>query len=126
MKLKTTKAHYKLSGEQHCLLSNGTVINPCIEIVCDVKDWITCHISAQMSTGKAIRKMMVHAMYNPFKDEITAVCEISGMDEMEYRIDWFEYEPTVDEKTMIKDMITKKCTEEYGQTLFEFCRKPWY
>ncbi|WP_300777722.1 hypothetical protein, partial [uncultured Akkermansia sp.] len=52
------------------------------------------------------------------EDILHIECEISRDSGSAY----FEYEPTAAESRLIKDMITEKNQEEYGQTPQAFCR----
>ena len=59
----------------------------------------------------------MYGIYNPFSDFLTVECVISTDDKNET----FYYTPTESESKLIKDMITQKIQEEYGQTPIEFC-----
>lgn len=59
----------------------------------------------------------MYGIYNPCSDFLTVECVISTDDKNET----FYYTPTESESKLIKDMITQKIQEEYGQTPIEFC-----
>ena len=59
----------------------------------------------------------LYGIYNPFSDFLTVECVVSTDDKEET----FYYTPTKAEAELIKDMITQKIQEEYGQTPIEFC-----
>ena len=61
--------------------------------------------------------MNMYGFYNPFADTLRVECEVSYDDHSEY----FDYEPTAAEAQLIKDMITEKIHELYGQSPQEFC-----
>ena len=58
----------------------------------------------------------LYGIYNPFSDFLTVECVVSTDDKEET----FYYTPTKAEAELIKDMITQKIQEEYGQTPIEF------
>ena len=59
----------------------------------------------------------LYGIYNPFSDFLTVEGVVSTDDKEET----FYYTPTKAEAELIKDMITQKIQEEYGQTPIEFC-----
>lgn len=59
----------------------------------------------------------MYATYNPFADALSTECEIIYIDGSDY----FDYEPAAAEAQLLKDMITEKIREIYGQTPQEFC-----
>ena len=61
----------------------------------------------------------MYGKFNPFEDSLRIECEIRQDDGSSY----FDYEPTAAESQLIKDMITEKIKEEYGQTPQEFCEE---
>ena len=63
----------------------------------------------------------MYARYNPFEDTLRIECEIDTDDSSTNR--YFDYEPTASESRLIKDMITQKIKDEYGQTPQEFCEE---
>lgn len=61
----------------------------------------------------------MYARYNPFEDTLRIECEIDTDDSNPNQ--YFDYEPSAGEEQLIKDMITQKIEEIYGQTPQEFC-----
>ena len=61
----------------------------------------------------------MYARYNPFEDTLRIECEIDTDDSNPTQ--YFDYEPSAGEEQLIKDMITQKIEEIYGQTPQEFC-----
>lgn len=59
----------------------------------------------------------LYGIYNPFSDFLTVEYVVSTDDKEES----FYYTPTKAEAELIKEMITQKIQEEYGQTPIEFC-----
>lgn len=72
------------------------------------------NLSLDSETGEWVN---MYGIYNPFSDFLTVECVISTDDKNET----FYYTPTESESKLIKDMITQKIQEEYGQTPIEFC-----
>ena len=65
----------------------------------------------------------LYARYNPFADTLRMECEIDS-DSPENN-QYFDYESTAAEAQLIKEMITEKIQEAYGQTPQEFCQDAW-
>ena len=61
----------------------------------------------------------MYARYNPFEDTLRIECEIDTDDSNPNQ--YFDYEPSTGEEQLIKDMITQKINEIYGQMPQEFC-----
>lgn len=59
----------------------------------------------------------MYGRYNPYEDTLRIECQIV----CEGGCDLFEYKPAEAEAQLIKEMITQKICEEYGQTPQEFC-----
>ena len=59
----------------------------------------------------------LYGIYNPFSDFLT----VEGVVSTDDKDETFYYTPTKAEAELIKDMITQKIQEEYGQTPIEFC-----
>ena len=59
----------------------------------------------------------LYARYDPFKDTLAMAYEVST-DEVS---EMYDYQPTVSEAELIKDMIAEKIQELYNQTPQEFC-----
>ena len=90
----------------------GKEILVCIETWFDVDKKFGIHIHDEDDTW-----LNMYGHYNPFEDSLWVECEISRQDSSEY----FDYTPTESEAQLIKDMITEKIREIYGQTPQEFC-----
>lgn len=60
----------------------------------------------------------MYGKFNPFEDTLRIECEISRDSGSTY----FDYEPTDAESHLLKDMITEKIQDVYGQTPQEFCQ----
>lgn len=74
-------------------------------------------VSADVTFG------LLNARYNPFADTLRMECEIDS-DSPENN-HYFDYEPTAAEAQLIKEMMTEKIQEAYGQTPQEFCQDAW-
>lgn len=104
------------------------VIDRDMDVDCDIGQEITVYIETWFDVD---RKFGIHisgddgiwlnmcGKFNPFEDSLRIECEISRDDGSSY----FDYEPTAAESQLIKDMITEKIKEEYGQTPQEFCEE---
>ena len=92
----------------------GQEITVYIETWFDVDKKFGVHTSADEGTW-----LNMYGKFNPFEDTLRIECEISRDDGSSY----FDYEPTAAEAQLIKDMITEKIKEEYGQTPQEFCEE---
>ena len=90
----------------------GQEITVYIETWFDVDKKFGIHTSGDDGTW-----LNMYGKFNPFEDSLRIECEISRDDGSSY----FDYEPTAAEAQLIKDMITEKIEEEYGQTPQEFC-----
>lgn len=71
-------------------------------------------INAQDSTW-----LNMTVFFNPYKDTISILCEIDS----DEGIEEFYYEPTRNEKELIKDMIELKLQIECDQSPREFCEQ---
>ena len=92
----------------------GQEITVYIETWFDVDKKFGVHTSGDDGTW-----LNMYGKFNPFEDSLHIECEISRDDGSSY----FDYEPTSAESQLIKDMITEKIKEEYGQTPQEFCEE---
>lgn len=63
----------------------------------------------------------LYADYNTKTDEIKFLCQLSNEDSHKF----FDYIPTNDEAKLVKEMITEKLRDVYGQTPQEFCGSPY-
>ena len=102
------------------------VIDRDMEVDCDIGQQITCYIETWFDVDEKFRIktnadegtwMNMYGKYNPFADTLRIECVISSDD----FTDEFDYQPTVAESQLIKDMITERIREEYGRTPKEFC-----
>lgn len=99
-----------------------------MEVDCDIGQEITAYIETWFDVDKKFGTniagedgtwLNMYAKYNPFEDTLRIECEISRDNGSEY----FDYEPTVNETRLIKDMIAEKIRVEYHQTPQEFCEE---
>lgn len=97
-----------------------------MDVDCDIGQEITCYIETWFDVDKKFgihisdedgAWLNMYGKYNPFADTLRIECEISRDDGSEY----FDYAPTAAESQLVKDMITEKIREVYGQTPQEFC-----
>lgn len=102
------------------------VIDRDMDVDCDIGQEITVYIETWFDVDKKFGVhtsgdegtwLNMYGKFNPFEDSLHIECEISRDDGSSY----FDYEPTAAESQLIKDMITEKIKEEYGQTPQEFC-----
>ena len=94
----------------------GQEIIAYLETWFDVDEKFGVHTADNDSTW-----LNMYARYNPFEDTLCIECEIDTDDSSTNR--YFDYEPTASEAQLIKDMITQKIEDEYGQTPQEFCEE---
>ncbi|WP_322176774.1 hypothetical protein [Acutalibacter caecimuris] len=92
----------------------GQEITVYIETWFDVDKKFGIHTDADVGTW-----LNMYGKFNPFEDTLRIECEICRENGFSY----FDYEPTPAEAQLIKDMITEKIKEEYGQTPQEFCEE---
>lgn len=91
---------------------NGQQIVAYLETLFDVNKKFNLNLDSE--AGEWVN---MYGIYNPCSDFLTIECVISTDDKNET----FYYTPTESESKLIKDMITQKIQEEYGQTPIEFC-----
>lgn len=98
-----------------------------MEVDCDIGQEITVYIETWFNVDKKFGTQIadedgtwlnLYGKYNPFADTLRLECEISRDNGSEY----FDYMPTESEAKLIKDMITEKISEQFGQTPEEFCQ----
>ena len=94
----------------------GQEILAYLETWFDVDEKFGVHTADNDSTW-----LNMYARYNPFEDTLRIECEIDTDDSSTNR--YFDYEPTASEAQLIKDMITQKIKDEYGQTPQVFCEE---
>ena len=85
-----------------------------MEVDCDIGQEITAYIETWLDDGTWLN---MYAKYNPFADTLRIECEISRDSGSSY----FDYEPTIAESQLIKDMIAEKLMQGHGRTPQEFC-----
>ena len=90
----------------------GQEITAYLEVWFDVDKKFGLNINDEDGTW-----LNMYAKYNPFEDKLRIECEISR----ETGSDYFDYEPTVNEAKLIKEMIAEKIMEQHGETPKEFC-----
>ena len=104
------------------------VIDRDMDVDCDIGQEITVYIETWFDVDKKFGVhtsgdegtwLNMYGKFNPFEDSLRIECEISRDDGSSY----FDYEPTAAESQLIKDMITEKIKEEYGQTPQDFCEE---
>ena len=104
------------------------VIDRDMDVDCDIGQEITVYIETWFDVDKKFGVhtsgdegtwLNMYGKFNPFEDSLRIECEISRDDGYSY----FDYEPTAAESQLIKEMITEKIKEEYGQTPQEFCEE---
>ena len=97
-----------------------------MEVDCDIGQQITCYIETWFDVDKKFRIhtdsengtwLNMYGKYDPFADTLRIECVISGDDFS----DQFDYQPTVAEAQLIKDLITEKIREVHDQTPQELC-----
>ena len=91
----------------------GHEITAYIETWFDVDKKFGIHTRADDGTW-----LNMYGKFNPFEDTLRIECEISRDSGSTY----FDYEPTDAESHLLKDMITEKIQDVYGQTPQEFCQ----
>ena len=87
------------------------------EILAYIETWFDVDEKFHVDTSDDDTWLNMYARYNPFTDSLNITCEISS----DSGSDWFDYEPTIAETTIIKELITQKINELYGQTPQGFC-----
>ena len=102
------------------------VVDRDMEVDCDIGHQITCYLETWFDVDKKFgtdtavdddKWLNLYAKYDPFADALRLEFTVTTADSCEEG----EYVPTVAESQLIKDMITEKLREEYGQTPKEFC-----
>ena len=99
-----------------------------MEVDCDIGYQITCYLETWFDVDKKFgtntaadddKWLNLYAKYDPFADSLRLEFTVTTADSCEEG----EYVPTNAEAQLIKDMITQKIREEYGQTPQEFCEE---
>lgn len=107
---------------------NDIRIDADMDVDCDIGQEVTAYIETWFDVDKKFDTntnmndaewLNMYAKYNPFEDTLRIECEISRDDSVSY----FDYEPTVAESQLIKEMISEKIQQIHGQTPKEFCNE---
>ena len=97
-----------------------------MQVDCDIGQEITAYLETwfdvdrKFGTDTALdddKWLNLYAKYNPFEDTLRLEYAVTTSKTYEDG----DYEPTEDEAKLIKEMITEKIRDEYGQTPQEFC-----
>ena len=97
-----------------------------MQVDCDIGQEITAYLETwfdvdrKFGTDTALdddKWLNLYAKYNPFEDTLRLEYTVTTSKTYEDG----DYEPTEDEAKLIKEMITEKIRDEYGQTPQEFC-----
>ena len=103
------------------------VIDRDMDVDCDIGHEITVYIETWFDVDKKFgihtstddgTWLNMYGKFNPFEDTLRIECEIS----LDSGSTYFDYEPTDAESHLLKDMITEKIQDVYGQTPQEFCQ----
>lgn len=88
------------------------------EITCYLETWFDVDKKFGTDTSSDDDKWLnLYAKYNPFEDTLRLEYVVTTSSTYEDG----DYEPTDEEAKLIKEMITEKISQEYGQTPQEFC-----
>ena len=97
-----------------------------MQVDCDIGQEITAYLETwfdvdrKFGTDTALdddKWLNLYAKYNPFEDTLRLEYTVTTSKTYEDG----DYEPTEDEAKLIKEMITEKIRDDYGQTPQEFC-----
>lgn len=97
-----------------------------MQVDCDIGQEITAYLETWFDVDKKFgtdtasddnKWLNLYAKYNPFEDTLRLEYTVTTATAYEDG----DYEPTENEAKFIKEMITEKIREEYGQTPQEFC-----
>ena len=97
-----------------------------MQVDCDIGQEITAYLETWFDVDKKFgtdtasdddKWLNLYAKYNPFEDTLRLEYTVTTSSSYEDG----DYEPTEDEAKLIKEMITEKIREEYGQNPQEFC-----
>ena len=112
--------------ENNELERSDIVVSRDMDIDCDIGQEITCYLETWFDVDKKFgtdtasdddKWLNLYAKYNPFADILRLEYVVTTSSTYEDG----DYEPTEDESKLIKEMITEKIRQEYGQTPQEFC-----
>ena len=97
-----------------------------MQVDCDIGQEITAYLETWFDVDRKFgtdtasdddKWLNLYAKYNPFEDTLRLEYTVTTATAYEDG----DYEPTEDEAKLIKEMITERIREEYGQTPQEFC-----
>ena len=112
--------------ENNELERSDIVVSRDMDIDCNIGQEITCYLETWFDVDKKFgtdtasdddKWLNLYAKYNPFADTLRLEYVVTTSSTYEDG----DYEPTEDESKLIKEMITEKIRQEYGQTPQEFC-----
>ena len=87
------------------------------EITAYIETWFDVDKKFMVDTTDDGTWVNMYGKYNPFIDSLEIECVISSDNDSQC----FKYSPTRQESDLIKQMITDKIKQVYGQTPQEFC-----
>ena len=87
------------------------------EITAYIETWFDVDKKFMVDTTDDSTWVNMYGKYNPFIDSLEIECVISSDNDSQC----FKYNPTKQESDLIKQMITDKIKQVYGQTPQEFC-----
>lgn len=87
------------------------------EITAYIETWFDVDKKFMVDTTDDGTWVNMYGIYNPFNDTLEIECVLSSDDDSTY----FRYNPTRQESDLIKQMITDKIKQVFGQTPQEFC-----
>ena len=87
------------------------------EITAYIETWFDVDKKFMVDTTDDGTWVNMYGKYNPFVDSLEIECVISSDNDSQC----FKYNPTKQESDLIKQMITDKIKQVYGQTPQEFC-----
>ncbi len=97
-----------------------------MQVDCDIGQEITAYLETWFDVDRKFgtdtasdddKWLNLYAKYNPFEDTLRLEYTVTTATAYEDG----DYEPSEDEAKLIKEMITEKIRDEYGQTPQEFC-----
>ena len=97
-----------------------------MQVDCDIGQEITAYLETWFDVDRKFgtdtasdddKWLNLYAKYNPFEDTLRLEYTVTTATAYEDG----DYEPTEDEAKLIKEMITEKIRDKYGQTPQEFC-----
>lgn len=101
-----------------------------MEVDCDIGQEILVYVETWFDVDRKFGThtaeddstwLNLYASFNPYADTLCMEYEINT--ERPEGSQYFDYEPTVSEAQLVKDLITEKIREQYNQTPQEFCEE---